>query len=162
MVRHHWTVIVPSSKARQLGTAQESRDLLGTGRSAARSSTEAPAQKLFRGYFITIHLNHTISSRRREQGDRAFFFSSPAGREENARALTPAATLRVMTRIIGRGTMETFSLEAVHQTNETTGQNILFKEGTSRRKRRSTFLEATFFAFNGTEELLGTGNLLVW
>lgn len=26
MVRHHWTVIVPSSKARQLGTAQESRD----------------------------------------------------------------------------------------------------------------------------------------
>ncbi|XP_053514693.1 uncharacterized protein LOC119063134 isoform X3 [Artibeus jamaicensis] len=36
--------------------------------------------------------------------------------------------------------METFSLEAAHQTNETTGQNILFKEGTSRRKRRSTFL----------------------
>ena len=26
MVRHHWTVIVPSSKARQLGTAQESWD----------------------------------------------------------------------------------------------------------------------------------------
>lgn len=28
MVRHHWTVIVPSSKACQLGTAQESRDPL--------------------------------------------------------------------------------------------------------------------------------------
>lgn len=35
MVRHHWTVIVPSSKACQLGTAQESRDR-GAGSSGAQ------------------------------------------------------------------------------------------------------------------------------
>lgn len=57
--RHHH----PShQQERERNKSQADHLLLGTGRSGALSSTEAPAYKLFRAYFIMIHLNNTIFS----------------------------------------------------------------------------------------------------